>query len=196
MKTQIVLSVLPLLLPFMLLAQPKEVIDAYNLNQAIVAKDTDQLKKLIKEGNDVNYQYNGRNALHTAADQGYTDMAALIIEAGADVNAFSEDGAGRTPLQFAVGDPMQDFPELVALLLKSGADPNLSRNPDQKPIFEAIKQAHAESVKLLLEHGATKNVKNSMDHTPLEYVNYLIDRGVADPEWKASMQKIKTLLSY
>lgn len=194
MKTRVILSFL-LLFPALLLAQPKEVIDAYNLNQAIVGKKMDELKKLIQEGNDVNYQYNGRNALHTACDKGYTEMASVIIEAGADANVYSEEGAGRTPLQFAVSDPMQDFPELAELLLKRGANPDLALNPDQKPLFEAIKEAHAGSVKVLLEHGASTDVKNSMDHTPLDHVNYLMNRGVTDPETQENWQKIQVLLS-
>ncbi len=194
MKKPPVLIVL-LLVPALLLAQSKAMIDANKLNQAILAKNTNELTKLIKNGGDVNYQYNGRNALHVACDKGYTDMAILIIEAGADVNAISEEGSGRTALQFAAGDPMQDFPELVELLLKSGADPNLALNSDQKPLFEAIKRAHAESVRVLLEHGASTSDKNSRGQTPLDHVNYLIDRGVADPVWKTNMQKIKTLLT-
>lgn len=193
MKTRVALSVLPLLVPFLLMAQPKEVIDAYNLNQAIVGNKMDELKKLIKEGSDVNYQYNGRSALHTACDKGYTEIAALLIKAGADVNAYSEEGAGRTPLQFAVGDPMQDFPELADLLLKSGADPDLALNPDQLPLFEAINQAHPESVKLLLDNDASRDIENSMDHNPLEQVNYLIDRGVTDPGREESLKKIQTI---
>ncbi len=184
-----------LFLPLVLLAQPKEVIDAYNLNQAILSKNADQLKQLIKEGGDVNYQYNGRNALHTACDKGFTEMASLIVEAGADVNSFSEEGSGRTPLQFVCGDPMEDFFELTALLLEQGADPKLSLDPDLLPLFVAIDNAHAESVKVLLEHGASKEIKNSMEHTPLEHVNYLIDRGVTDSERQASWQLIKDLLS-
>ena len=195
MKTRIMLSALLLLMPLLLLAQPKEVIDAYNLNQTIVGRKMDQLKQLIKEGNDVNYQYNGRNALHTACNKGYTDMAALLIEAGAEVNSMSEEGAGRTPLQFVTGDPMEDFSVLTALLLKSGADPNLDLNPGQAPLFEAIGNAHAASVKVLLEHGAGTSIKNSMDLTPFEYVNYLIDRGVTDAERKSDWQEIKSLLS-
>lgn len=182
-------------LPLVILAQPKEVIDAYNLNQAILSKNVDQLKQLIKEGGDVNYQYNGRNALHTTCDKGYTEMASLIIDAGADVNSYSEEGSGRTPLQIVCGDPMEDFAQLTGLLLDKGADPNLTLNPDQLPLFVAIDNAHAESVKVLLEHEVSTELKNSMDQSPLEHVNYLIERGVTDAERQEKWQKIKNLLS-
>jgi len=194
MKKATILSLL-LLIPGLLLAQPKEVIDAYNLNQAIGKKDGAKLKQLIQEGKDVNYQYNGRAALHTACDKGYTEMAAIVIEAGADLNAYSEEGIGRTPLQFVTGDPMEDYYELTALLLKSGADPDRTLNPDQAPLFDAINQAHAGSVKLLLEQGVNLEIKNSMDHTPLDHVGYLLERGGTDAAMKAKWQKIKLLLS-
>lgn len=197
MKTTTVFSLILLLVfPALLFAQPQEFIDAYNLNQAIVGKDIDKLKSLIKDGNDVNYQYNGRNALHTACDKDSPEMVELILDAGADVNSFSEEGIGRTPLQFVVGDFMQDdSPELVEILLKGGADPNLTNNADIAPVFEVIKNAHVESLKLLLEHGASTDIKNSMEHTPLEHVNFLIGRGVTDPKKQTDWQKIKAILS-
>lgn len=192
MKKRILLISL-FLLPILLMAQPPEYIDAYNLKQAIVAKDVDKVKAMINEGKDVNYQVDGRNALHTACDKGLVEMAELVIDAGADVNAYSEEGAGRTPLQFVAGDIMQDFSELIELLMKNGADPNLSLDPDQLALFEAIGHAHVESVKVLLEHGAGTEVKNSMDLSPGEYVSYLINRGKNDkiPDWK----KIQVILS-
>jgi len=197
MKTTTLLPLfLLLLVPTLLFAQPKEVIDAYNLNQAIVGKDIDKLKKLIKDGSDVNYQYNGRNALHTACDKDSPEMIELILDAGADVNIFSEEGIGRSPLQFVVGDFMRDdSPELVEILLKGGADPNLTNNADIAPVFEAIKSAHVESLKLLIEQGASTDIKNSMDHSPLEHVNYLIERGVTDPKKQTDWQMIKAILS-
>ena len=197
MKMNTALSLfLLLLVSATLQAQPKEVMDAYNLNQAIVGKDIVKVKKLIQEGNDVNYQYNGRNALHTACDKDLPEMVELLLKAGADVNSFSEEGIGLTPLQFVTGDFMQDdSPELVELLLKSGADPNLTKEIDQHPLFEAIKSAHVESVKLLLAHGASTDLKNSMDQTPIDHVDYLINRGVTDPKTKVDWQKIKVLLS-
>lgn len=195
MKTTKILSLLLILMPALLLAQPKEVIDAYELNQAIVKQDVDQVKELIAEGNDVNYQYNGRNALHTACDKDQEEIAALLIAAGAKVNSISDEGSGRTALQFVTGDVMKDQPGLAGLLLKSGADPDLSVNPDQIPLFDAITNAHVGIVKVLLEHGAGTSIKNSMNLTPYEYVSYLMDRGVSDADRKSHLEEIKSLLS-
>jgi ankyrin repeat protein len=193
-KGTISLTIL-LLLPLLLSAQSREVMDAYHLNQAIIGKDVELVKKLIKEGGNVNVQYNGRNALHTACNEDSYEMAELIIGAGADVNRLSEKGEGRTPLQFVVGDFTQDLAQLVELLLHSGADPNLSLNSDQLPLFVAINRGHVESVKVLLANGASTDLKNTMDQTALDYVNYLMERGASDAKTKADLQSIKSILS-
>lgn len=195
MKKQISLFSILLLMPALLMAQPKEVVDAYNLNQAIIKKEAEDVQKMVDEGYDVNFQYNGRSALHTACDKNLLEISKMLIEGGADVNSLSEGGEGRTPLQFVSGDIMEDLPELTALLLEKGANPNLSLNPDQLPLFEAITGAHTETVKVLLEHGAEIDLKNSMGQTPLEYVSYLMERGVSNEETLANWHTIKQLLN-
>lgn len=60
-------------------------------------------------------------ALMGAARKGHTDVAKLLIENGADVNAANE--YRTTPLMYAVGD-LDDYPDMVRLLLESGADVN------------------------------------------------------------------------
>lgn len=193
MKTLTLTVSLMLLVPALLMAQPPEVIDAYNLNSAIQSRNVEKVKESIKSKSNVNFQYNGRNALHTACNVGSPEIAKLILDAGAEVNSISENDAGRTALQMVCGrlDP-ENVPELLELLLENGADPELAKNKDQYPLFESINGAHVGAVKLLLEHGASTAIKNSMDQGPLEYVDYLINRGVNDkiPDW----EKIKILL--
>lgn len=184
------------LFPVILLAQPQEVIDAYHLNSAIQSRNVEQVKENIKSKSNVNFQYNGRNALHTACNVGSLEIAKLLIEAGAEVNSISEEGIGRTALQMVAGrfDP-EDVPELVELLLQSGADPELARNIDQLPVFEAIEQGHVEALKSLLEHGASMDIRNSSGQGPVEYVDYLLTRGVSEEEMKFKLQAIKELLN-
>lgn len=185
-----------LLFPALLLAQPQEVIDAYQLNSAIQSRNVEQVKENIKSKSNVNFQYNGRNALHTACNVGSLEIAKLLIDAGAEVNSISEEGVGRTALQMVAGrfDPA-NVPELVELLLQSGADPELARNIDQLPVFEAIEQGHVEALKSLLAHGAPTDIRNSAGQNPLEYTDYLLNRGVSDEGKKLKLQAIKDLLS-
>lgn len=62
-------------------------------------------------------------ALMGTARKGHADVARLLIENGADVNAANE--YRTTPLMYAVGD-LDDYPDMVRLLLESGADVNFS----------------------------------------------------------------------
>ena len=184
-----------LCLPAILWAQPQKVIDAYELNSAIQSKNAEKVKKLIKSQSNVNFQYNGRNALHTACNVGNPEIAKLVIDAGVEVNSISEEGAGRTALQMVCGriDPTHVL-ALVELLLQSGANPELAKNPDQFPVFESILRGHVEACKLLLEHGASTEIKNSMDLDPKEYAEYLLNRGISDEGMKTRLKEIQSML--
>ena len=184
-----------LCVPAILWAQPQEVIDAYELNSAIQSKNVEKVKELIKSKSNVNFQYNGRNALHTACNVGNPEIAKLVIDAGVEVNSISEEGAGRTALQMVCGriDPTH-VPALVELLLQSGANPELAKNPDQFPVFECIGRGHVKALKALLEHGASTEIMNSMNQDPPDYADYLIDRGISDEGMKARLKEIQSLL--
>jgi ankyrin repeat protein len=71
---------------------------------------------------DVNAKANqGKTALHIAAANGFLEVAELLIDAGADVNAVMElaPGVEATVLRVAV---VRGEPEVVRLLLEAGAD--------------------------------------------------------------------------
>jgi len=186
---------LVLLVPAALLAQPQEVIDAYELNSAIQNGNVEKVKELIQNKSNVNFQYNGRNALHTACNKGNPEIAKLILDAGAEVNSISENDAGRTALQMVAGrmDP-SNVPELIELLLQNGADPDLAKNIDQYPVFETINRGHVEALKLLLQHGASRDIKNSMGQGPLEYAEYLLNRGISDESMKKRLETMQKVL--
>jgi len=93
--------------------------------------------------------------LHHFARTGDTEKAALFIEHDADLHARDEDICS-TPLGWAAKFGKI---EMVALLLKSGAKPNLTDDsPDLRwatPLAWATRRGHSEIVKLLKQHGAT-----------------------------------------
>jgi len=62
----------------------------------------------------------GNSALIYAAEQGFTEIAKLLIIAGADVNI--KNAHGYTALMFAAG---KGFTEIVKLLIDAGADKNI-----------------------------------------------------------------------
>jgi ankyrin repeat protein len=93
----------------------------YNL--AVCCKDVDPslIEHFIEKGADVNYKNtsDGWRSLHYAISCGSDDMARLLIEKGADVNAIADDGT--TPLILAAKN---DSVFIAKLLLEKGADVN------------------------------------------------------------------------
>ncbi len=73
----------------------------------------------------------GQTPLHRASGYGGPDVARLLIDRGADVNAV--DARGQTPLHLAVA---QNNPKVADLLRDRGADPTLrdleGRTPDER----------------------------------------------------------------
>ena len=183
------------LTPITLVAQPKEVVDAYNLQKAIRKGNVSELKKLIKGGSDVNIQYNGQNALHTACEIGSINMTELIIKAGADVNSLTEEGKGLTSLQWiSWGFGFKRSPQILELLLKNGADPNIARNNYNYPLYYALENKDVEIASLLLAHGAKRDIKNSKGQTPLGYARKEASKASLSASDRKAYQNIIQLL--
>jgi ankyrin repeat protein len=88
----------------------------------------------------------GATPLHFAAVSGFVEVAELLIDAGADVNAVKVDEGGveSTALRVAV---FNDKPEVVELLLKAGAEVE----PSGAMLMEAAERGCRGAVKVLLE---------------------------------------------
>lgn len=85
--------------------------------EAAVLGKLKELKKLIKDGADVNAKDNyGWTAMMMSAWNGHTECVAALISAGTDVNA--NDNYGNTAILLAAWDGNKDC---VKLLKKAGA---------------------------------------------------------------------------
>jgi len=138
------------------------------------------VKFLIERGADING--GPWPALHTAISRAKNrDMAELLIQHGADVNA--KDASGHTPLYYAI--LYIDDSDFINLLIANGADVNTKNRGGETPLhieaqasrmgfvtqagrMELATQAgRTEAAKLLLEAGANINCRDDRGQTPL-----------------------------
>ncbi|XP_063934841.1 myotrophin-like isoform X2 [Zophobas morio] len=87
--------------------------------------------------------FEGRTALHYAADYGQVEMISLLISKGAKVDA--EDCYSMTPLCAAV---LENHTKCAEVLIKNGADVH-GKTPDGRTFLEAAKD---DEMKKLLQN--------------------------------------------
>lgn len=97
-----------------------------------------------------------------AVETGDTATALRLLEAGADPNALTADGASA--LMWAA---YQDDPELVEALLAAGADPNVQNDFGSSAITEAAIIGSEYVIAALIDAGADPNTRNPEGETPL-----------------------------
>lgn len=96
---------------------------------------------LRERGDEVNVaDKDGFTPLHFAAQQQHADVAALLIEAGADLN--TRNKFGNTPLSGALFNVRDREGEVVRVLLDAGADPDAENNYGVSPRGLAAKVAN------------------------------------------------------
>ena len=128
------------------------------LHLAVFRGETETVKTLIENGEDVNAYGEGGAPLHEAKNAG---IAQILIDNGADVNARRE--LGDTPLLSAVWNGKKD---IVKILIDHGADINAENDDGHTPLDIVIDMEkdkipdmlRDEIADLLREHGgvATK----------------------------------------
>jgi ankyrin repeat protein len=120
-----------------------------------------RVKLISDEGNFVDFT----TPLHIAAFKGNVDIAELLINKGASVNALATNN--ETPLHWAAD---RGNSETVALLIEKGASVNALTTSNETPLHRAALSGNLETVALLIEKGASVNAITTDYQTPLHWV--------------------------
>ena len=140
----------------------KELIDLILSKETLVIE---KAKDLISKGADVNYKSEpkGDFPLLICARKGYDEMAALLINSGADVNL--ANNYGTTALMAAA---RHDNAKLCIVLIRLGADVNASCKDGDTALFSAKMHGNDDCVKLLVQHNACLYHKNEKGESVLD----------------------------
>ena len=134
-----------------------------SLFQVVESGDIEACLRQLGDGAEPN-QTEGRLArtpLHIAAKKGHCEIAELLIERGADVNASMAYGA---PVSSAAETGHEN---MVRLLLGHDAAP-VTDSTGRSAVHWAAMRGHAGVIRILLESGFSANTpENGTRHTPL-----------------------------
>ena len=149
---------------------------------------------LLAAGADVDARekLGGWTPLHAAANEAgwseVSEMLLMLLDAGADPSARTEDDRDRTPLHLAVWSISS---AAIAVLLDAGADPETRNVDGRTPLHLAAKERRPENVAALLDAGANIEARDHRGMTPLHLavvscrspavIAVLLDAG-ADPK--------------
>ena len=127
---------------------------------AVETGDADSVRTLIEEGADVTYA--GNSLLVYAAGEKDPRLLQMLLAAGADVNAPSQDGYYALGRAAALGRA-----DYVRMLLAAGADVNTTDVNGDTALLNAAWSKNPESLQLLLAAGVQVNIVNKKGETAL-----------------------------
>ena len=159
----------------------------FELMVAAAAGDEEQVRMLLNSTSTANtvgvndYDYEGRTALHLAANKGLLGMSQLLVELNAQPTA--KDNDQRTPLQAAV---LKGHYDVAKLLRSSGATLGWDEFTASGELCEAAKRGNLEKLDVMLQCGAQINAADYDRRTCLhlaastganKVVEFLLKRG-------------------
>ncbi|MGD1920999.1 MAG: ankyrin repeat domain-containing protein [Pleurocapsa sp.] len=104
------------------------------------------------------------------------DVAKLLIEVGADVNAQNREG--KTPLHLIKTSYGEKDYILAQLFIKAGAFLDITDQNNQTPLHIAAKNGRHDLAKVLIKAGADINAQDNQGQTPLHIVTHNSSHGI------------------
>lgn len=129
----------------------------------------DVVRWLLEQGADPNVRNeNGLTPLSAAASTGAPEVAKLLLDVGVDPN---EVVRSQNPY-LEIAPPLiqavrMNHPELVRLLLKSDADPNIRDDEGRSPLLHAACKGNERLIHILIRQDASVNGRDNYGWTPL-----------------------------
>ncbi len=145
--------------------------DISNINEndtpfikAIKSEDINKVKSLIKSRINVNEVYeNGYTALMVAASKGNVEIVKLLIETGADLESY--DNNGNTSFMHAFFNHQKEA--VVKFLLTKNVNIEVVNDQEQTPLILAALNNHYKSIELLIKSKAKIEFKGQLERTAL-----------------------------
>lgn len=166
------------------------------LHIAVVDLDVSRVKRLIKEGVDINAKdISGNAPIHLAVKLGDNKMLQALISANADLNA--TNNMKKTPLSIASEN---GFKDIANALVSYGAKLGNDRNP----LHESVMKGDVTGTLTLIKQGLDVNTKDGNGRTPLhlaarvnaDLVKILLENGaIADVRDKDGIMPIRMVQS-
>jgi ankyrin repeat protein len=124
-----------------------------------IKPDLEPIRQAVEKGANPNLVYQDMTPMYLAIRENDMELAALLVERGAEVGPQDLDRDGEVdylPLLSAIMDVEEINPDMIKLLIDAGAE--LDANGDYPPPLEvAVEAGSLETVKALLQAGADPN---------------------------------------
>ena len=123
------------------------------IGEAAAVGESERVRKIAKAWPAAVHDYtsDGFTPLQLACFFGHADIAAFLIEQGADVHAVAKNAMSIQPLHAAVAG---QYADIVKLLIAHGADVNARQQSGFTPLMAARQNNDKQTEALLLEAGA------------------------------------------
>lgn len=141
-----------------------------SLAWAALRGDHNSVKLLLEyEGNVEISTRRGFTPLHFAIQSGDLLTVRYLLRGGADVHA--KNNAQESPLHLSARH--HDNPELLKILIRSGAKLNCRAEFEYTPLTYAVQEDHVQSTAFLIESGADINCQDCRGFTALSFAIFL-----------------------